>query len=268
LSRPFASAEEIAAQIADGALVALPADYAGGAMTVVRELVRRNARRLRLLGVPQLGLAADILVGAGCVAEVETAAFTLGEHGLPPCFQRAYRAGTLTIRDSTCPAIHSALQAAEKGLPFLPVRGIIGSDLLKIRPDWKVVDNPFPPHDPIVVVPSIGPDVALFHASAVDIHGNLFVGVRRELMVMAHASAATFATVERIQDGSLLRDQHQAAGTIPAIYVSAIAQASRGSAPLCLWGKYPADDEGLATYAARAATAQGFAQFLDEWLNR
>jgi glutaconate CoA-transferase subunit A len=42
------------------------------------------------------------------------------------------------VRDATCPAVHTALQATEKGVPFMPLRGVLGSDLLKSRQDWKV----------------------------------------------------------------------------------------------------------------------------------
>lgn len=75
----FASAEALAAQIPDGARLALPPDYSFPAMAVVHALVRRGAKDLRLLGVPVLGLCADLLIGAGCVAEVESSAVSLGE---------------------------------------------------------------------------------------------------------------------------------------------------------------------------------------------
>ena len=74
----FTDLESLSAQIEDGALLALPPDYAGPAMAAVREIVRLGRRDLRLLGVPQLGLQADLLIGAGCVAQVESAAVTLG----------------------------------------------------------------------------------------------------------------------------------------------------------------------------------------------
>ncbi|HEX6362618.1 MAG TPA: CoA synthetase, partial [Albitalea sp.] len=59
---------DLAAQIADGALVALPPDYSMPAMEVVRALIRTKAKNLKLLGVPVLGMCADLLIGAGCVA--------------------------------------------------------------------------------------------------------------------------------------------------------------------------------------------------------
>ena len=70
------------------------------------------------------GFAADLLIGAGCVAEVETSAVSLGEAGFAPRFTAALKAGAITVRDATCPAIHTMLQAAEKGVPFMPLRGL------------------------------------------------------------------------------------------------------------------------------------------------
>ena len=64
----------------------------------------------------------------------------------------------------------------------MPLRGILGSDLVRYRPDWRVIDNPFADDDPILVVPAIRPDVALFHAVRADRAGNVWIGVRRELM--------------------------------------------------------------------------------------
>lgn len=257
----------LAARLPDGALVALAPDYAGAPMAVVRELIRRGARDLRLLGVPQLGLPADVLIGAGCVAAIETAAIGLGELGTAPCFERARRAGRLGVVDSTCPAIHSALQAAEKGVPFLPLRGVLGSDLVAARPDWKVVDNPFPPHDPILLVPALRSDVALFHAPLADREGNVWVGVRRELMLMAHAARSTLVSVERMREDSLLADPLAAPGTIPALYVDALALAPGGAHPTALWGE-EADLAALEAYAAAAASEAGFAAWLEAWLSR
>jgi glutaconate CoA-transferase subunit A len=138
---------ELAAQIPDGARVALPPDYSMPAMAVVRELILQKKRNLRLLGVPVLGMCADLLIGAGCVAEVETSAVSLGEAGLAPRFTEAAEKGEIVVRDATCPAIHTALQATEKGVPFIPLRGVLGSHLISISDDWKLGQNPFSDED-------------------------------------------------------------------------------------------------------------------------
>jgi glutaconate CoA-transferase, subunit A len=266
---PVTAVDDLARQIPDGASLALAPDYSGCALAVVRALIRRGARRLRLIGVPQLGLQADLLIGAGCVASVESAAVTLGEQGPAPRFTAAVRAGAIELRDSTCPVIHAGLQAAEKGVPFLPLRGILGSDLVRQRPEWRVIDNPFGPAgaaDPILLVPAIRPDVALFHAASADYAGNVWIGVRRELMSMAHAARATLVTVEEIVEGDLLADDRSAAGTIPALYVSALAEAPRGAWPVGLRGVYPADRAHLRRYAEEASTEQGFEHYLDAFV--
>ena len=55
----------------------------------------------------------------------------------------------------------------------MPLRGLIGSDLLKHRPEWRVIDNPYGNDDPVVLLPAIKPDVALFHAATADQLGNV-----------------------------------------------------------------------------------------------
>jgi glutaconate CoA-transferase subunit A len=208
-----------------------------------------------------MGLQADLLIGAGCVRSVEAAAVTLDEHGPAARFVAAVKAGTIALRDSTCPAIHAGLQAAEKGLPFLPLRGVLGSDLIAQRPDWRVIDDPYG-HGPLLLVPAIRPDVALFHAACADRQGNVWIGVRRELMLMAHAARTTLVTVEEIVD-DLLADDRTAAGTIPALYVSAVARAPRGAWPVGLRRTYPPDHENLSLYAQLAESDEGFAAYLD-----
>jgi glutaconate CoA-transferase subunit A len=259
--------EDLAAQIPDGALVGLPPDYSMPSMAVVRALVVRKAKNLRLLGVPVLGLSADLLIGAGCVSEIETSAVSLGEAGLAPRFTEAVEKGEITIRDATCPVIHTGLQAAEKGVPFMPLRGVLGSDLVKNRPDWKVVQDPMQSGThPILLVPSISPDVALFHARWADEAGNVWVGRRRELATIAHASKRCFVTFEERRPGDMLDDELLAPGVISASYISAIARALRGAWPLGVAGLYGIDDEHLARYARAAKTREGFQRYLDEFV--
>ena len=245
--------------IPDGALLALPPDYSMPAMAVVKDLIRRKASRLRLLGVPVLGISADLLIGAGCVAEVETSAVSLGEAGLAPRFTEAVQTGAITVRDATCPAIHTALQAAEKGVPYMPLRGVLGSDLVSNRPDWKVVDD-------LLVVPALSPDVALFHARWADEAGNVWVGRRRELATIAHAAKRAFVTYEELRPGDMLEDELLAPGVISSAYITAAAQAERGAWPLGVPGLYGIDDAHIALYARAAKTREGFQRYLDEWV--
>ena len=259
---PYVDLDDLVSRIEAGAMLAVPPDYSGVAMAATRALVRRGADRLHLVACPTSGLQADLLIGAGCVATLEAAAVSLGEFGPAPRFTEAVRSGAIALKDSTCPAIHAALQATEKGVPFLPLRGIIGSDVLRHRSDWRVIDNPFGAGDPIVLLPALAPDVALFHAALGDGFGNVWIGRRRELVTMAHAARASLVTVEEVYDGDLLADERMAAGTLPSIYVTALAHQPRGAWPLACADHYPLDAADLKEYAQLARSAEGFSRYL------
>jgi glutaconate CoA-transferase subunit A len=261
------AADDLASLVPDGAFIALPPDYSMPAMAVVRALVLEKKKNLKLLGVPVLGMCADLLIGAGCVREVESSAVSLGEAGLAPRFSEAAEKGEIVVRDATCPAVHTALQASEKGVPFMPLRGILGSDLLDGRDDWKVMQNPFAAiEDPILYVRAIAPDIALFHAHWADEAGNVWVGRRRELATIAHAARQTFVTFEELRAGDMLEDELLAPGVISATYISAAAPAKRGAWPLGVAGVYGIDDAHLAHYARAARTREGFQRYLEEYV--
>ncbi len=259
----------LAALVPDGVLLALPPDNSLSPCEFARALVRRGARGLNLLGVPVSGYATDLLIGAGCVASVQTSAVTLGEAGPAPRFSAAVARGAVAVTDATCPAIHTALQAAEKGVPFMPLRGVLGSDLLAHRADWKVIDNPFAGGgDPILLVAALSPDVAAFHAVCADAHGNVYVGRRRELATIAHAARRVLVTVERMVEGNLLDDERLAPGTINGVYVEAVAAAPRGAWPVGLLDEYAYDAAHVAEYARLARSEAGFRAYLERYVLR
>ncbi|WP_374466292.1 CoA transferase subunit A [Ferrovibrio sp.] len=264
---PGSTVAQLAAQIPDGAKIAVPPDYSGVAMELTRAMIRRGVRNLHVVCVPVSGLQTDLLIGAGCVATLETSAVTLGEYGGAPRFAAGLKCKAFRMMDATCPAVHAAIQAAGKGLPFMPLRGLLGSDLLKNRPDWQVIDNPFAAEkDPIVLLPAIRPDIAVFHAPFADRNGNVFIGRRRELVAMAHASAVSLITVEEIRDVDLLATEESAAGTLTAAYIGDIAVAPCGAWPVKLWDIYDYDDAHMRRYLELARSDEGFTHYLAEFV--
>jgi len=262
IDQRFQSICDLVEHIGDGTRLAVPKDPAGAPMEAVRALIRSGVKDLHLITVPTNGWATEWLVGAGAVKRVETSGVSLGEFGGAPRFNEAVNTGAVEVRDATCPAIYAALQAGEKGIPFIPLRGVIGSDVLGHRGDWRVMDNPFSEEkDPVLLLPAIRPEIALFHARRADTHGNVFIGVQGELAIMAHAAERTFVTVEEIIDGDLMAAEETAAGTVPALYISGIAEAPKGAWPLGFLDMYPPDEAHLAEYAQMARSAEGFADY-------
>jgi len=265
--QPAKPLDDALAAITDGCMVVVPREVSGVPMEATRALIRRGVKRLHVVALPTSSLQADLLIGAGCVATLETSAVSLGEFGPAPRFTAAITSGVIKMLDATCPALHAALQAAEKGVPFMPLRGLIGSDVLKYRDDWKVIESPFGDDDPIVLLPAIKPDVALLHAPMADRYGNVWIGRQRELATMAHAARTTIVTVEKIHDGNLLDDPALAAGTLPGFYIESITVCQRGAWPLGLPDHYAADADHLAEYARMAATAEGFADYCEKYIH-
>ena len=262
------SLNDLVARVRDGDKIAVVPDYSGVAIAATVELIRRGVRNLHLVCVPISGLQADLLIGAGCIGTIETSAVTLGEFGGAPRFNAALKTDRIRVLDATCPAIHAGLMASEKGLPFGTLRGLIGSDILANRADWQTIDNPFSANDPIVALPAIQPDVAIFHAHCADRDGNVWVGRRREQVITAHASKTSLVTVEEIVDYDLLAEEKSAAGVIPALYVTAIAEAKSGAWPVGLWNRYPPDSDFLRSYAKAARDDAEFDRILAELLDR
>lgn len=261
------SLEELISPIQDGCTLGVPADYSGVPMAATRALIQRGVKDLHLYCLPMSTLQADLLIGAGCVSSVETAAITLGEFGLAPRFSAAVKEGRLITQDSTCPALHASLQATEKGVPFIPLRGLIGTDILANRPDWKVIDNPFGDNDPIVLLPAKSPDVTMIHAPMADSEGNIWIGRRREVALLIHAAKQTVVTVEKFYQGSFFEDETLAAGALPALYIDAIAQVEHGAWPLGLGDQYQIDAEHMREYARLAKTQEGFEDYLQRYVH-
>jgi len=184
---------EAVACIPDGASVALgrPA-----AEALVEELIRQGRSDLRLIGVPAGGRAVELLIAAGCARSLESSGVDLGEDGFAPAFSRAVESGALEVRDSTCPAMLMALQAGASGVSFAPVPGLLGTDLLRRRPDYRVIDDPFRPEQRVVLVPAITPEFALLHGRRADLDGNVVIGTVYDDRLVAQASRYVVYSVE------------------------------------------------------------------------
>ena len=263
------SVDELAAMVPDNCYLAIIKDDSSAPSEAVRALVRRGVKGLHLLTVPTGGYPSDLLIGADCVASVETSGVSLAEFGPAPRFGSAVKSGKIKIKDATCPAVYAALQAGEKGLPFIPLRGVLGSDIAANRDDWKVIDNPFAEEgdsDPVLLLAAIRPNVALIHVEKADRFGNVWVGREKELATVAHAAHCTLVTAEEIVDDDLMASTTTAAGCLSSMYIDAIAVAKNGAWPVGLGDLYDRDTEHLRSYAAAARDDDAFDVYLQRYV--
>lgn len=156
-----------------------------------------------------------------------------------------------------------ALQAGASGLPFTPVPGLIGSDLMRVRPDFRVIADPYDPAMNVAVVPAIRPDVAIVHALRAAPDGTLVIPATGDAHLLIQAARLVIATAEEICDSvpELIGTDER---IIPDIYVDVIAPARHGAHPMGCAGLYGDDHAFISAYVEAARDAGRFRQFIDD----
>jgi len=162
--------------------------------------------------------------------------------------------------------MYSMVQAGSMGLPFIAVRGLLGSDLLKQRPDLKVESNPFHAGEEVVVAEPIRPDVAVFHALEADRWGNAITSGLRDDLMMARAAHRVIVTAEEVKDHELTPEDAAHNTFLPAIDVDAIVRVPFGAHPCGCGLLYPVDDVHLKEYLNAAKGEDSFKAYLDKYV--
>jgi glutaconate CoA-transferase subunit A len=147
------------------------------------------------------------------------------------------------------------------GVPFLPVRGILGSVYLTVNPHFRVIPEPFTGED-VVVVQALTPDVTLVHASQGDSQGNILIPRVSDWRLAITASHRVIATVEERVAGPLT-DQPEWR-LIPAIFLTALVHCPGGAAPTGYPGYYAQDESHLSLYIKRSQEVGAFDAYLKE----
>lgn len=263
-----ASLPEALSVVKDGTHLALTGfSITRGAVAAAAELVRAGRRGLSLTQV--IGsLDTDLLVGSGCVDRLIYSGGSLDRFGPLHSVNRAISAGMLAEEYSTL-SLTLRLLAGSLGLPFLPTRSLIGSQLLeRLTPaSATMITDPFT-GSPVLAVPALRPEVAIVHADVCDEQGNAVVsGPLWSIRETALASAKVIVTTELVVPvGSIDPDRV----TIPGTVVHAVAEVPGGGRPTAVYGAYDYDAELLTGHAAASrAGGETFATYVaDHYLTR
>lgn len=147
------------------------------------------------------------------------------------------------------------------GVPYVPVLGLVGTDLLARRDDMVLAPDPFGEGKVTVVAKAMRPDVAVFHAHKADRRGNVSFGYAVEAAILAEASQHVIVTAEEVVERL---DESEALGTfLPSILVDQVVHAPFGAHPGGLSGRYAPDHAAMEEYVAAARSDAGFAEYLD-----
>jgi len=239
-----------------------------GGMTIYRRPIamvkamlarRRVLRDLTLLAFTG-GLESDLLIGAGIASRIRTCYIGLEIFGLAPMFTQKAGAGELEIIEETEASLALGMRAHLAGVSFMPGRGWLGTDLLTLRPDVKVIDDPYNPGGQLVAFPAISWDVAVIHALQADPSGNARLNGNLAVDVELHLGARdVIVTAEEIVEG--FDDRVHLTGAA----VSAVVHAPHGAYPTSCYPCYPIGGGELLRYID-ACNSGGFEAYVKELL--
>lgn len=251
------------AAVPNGARVALGGNSVQRApCAAAHELVRQGKRGLEIVKTAG-AYDIDLLAGTG-VASSASAGFVGFETllGMAPSYRRAVEQGQVEAKEHACYTVIAGLRAAIQGVPFMPVAGMFGSDLLAAR-GFQTMADPYT-GEPVVVIPRLQPDVAIIHVQEADERGNArIVGTLFEDVLMAKAAKRVMVTAERIVDGAEFEKTPEIVA-IPGFLVDAVVEAPNGAWPCGCAGEYEPDMDFLTAYIAASKNAAALDAFVAE----
>ena len=281
MSKQLTMREAIAELVPDGASVAMGLQleqmipFAAG-----HEIIRQKKRGLTLIG-PISDILFDQLIGAGCVERVIAAWVGNVMMGSAYNFRRAVEGGQVKVTNLTNFTVALALEAGAMGVPFLPTRTALGSDVAKGNEFFAEIESPFPeggrdarptaggtPALPrkLHAVKALNPDVAIAHVQRADREGNAHCWGNLGVMVEAvRAARRVLVVAEEIVDPEVISSDPNRT-VIPGFLVNAVVECRMGGHPSPVQGYSSRDDAYFQQYHEQTKTAADFDAWLARWV--
>lgn len=232
-------------------------------MSLTREIIRQRKRDLRLCGQGVLEL--DMLLAAELVIASDVTYIGLEVYGVSAPFRRAVESGQMRTVEWSNAAITWRFKAAAMGVPFIPVRTMLGTDTFTYSAAKTAID-PFTGIR-VALIPALILDVGLIHVHMADCYGNCQIeGISGFAVEMARACKRLIISTEKIVDTDEIRgcSEHTC---IPYYLVDAVVEAPFGSHPGEMAYIYGRDEPGIKAWIEASQTAEGSAAYLQEWVH-
>jgi glutaconate CoA-transferase subunit A len=259
--------EEAAALVPDGASVGIGGSTLSRTpMAMIWALIRAGRKDL-VCSRSITSSEGELLLASGASRHILTSWFSQGiVWGVSRVMRLYTEANRARFEEWSHMAVGLRFRAGAMGVPFLPMRSMMGSDVIEQLPDARQIDCPFT-GEKLVLVPALNPDVALIHVQRCDAYGNAQIdGLPFMDLDLAMAANRVILTTERIVSNDQIRrtpDQTK----IPFLAVDAVVEVPFGSAPHECYGLYEPLFKHLDGYAAqlRQNPEEGMAAYLGRY---
>ncbi|MGH9536296.1 MAG: CoA transferase subunit A [Terriglobales bacterium] len=286
MSKLLPMREAIAEFVADGDSVALGLQleqmipFAAG-----HEIMRQKKRGLTLIG-PISDILFDQMIAAGCVERVIAAWVGNVMMGSAYNFRSAVEQSGVKVVNMTNFTIALALQAAAMGVPFLPTRSALGSDVVRGNEFFAEIESPFTeaqtgdfpnrsgrreqlsPNgaEKLHAVRALSPDVAIVHLQRADREGNAHCWGNFGVMIEAVRAARRVIVVaeEIVEAGVIASDPNRT--VIPGFLVNAVVEGRYGAHPSPVQGYYKRDDACFRQYHEQTKSRNDSDAWLQRWV--
>jgi glutaconate CoA-transferase subunit A len=229
------------------------------------EIIRQQRRGLTLIG-PISDMLFDQMIGGGGVRQIRAAWVGNVITGSGYNFRRGIESGSVSVEDHSNLTIAMALKAGALGVPFLPMRTALGSDLFRSNPHLKTIACPFGGEN-LSAVAAIVPDVAIIHVQRCDEQGCAHawgpLGVARDACL---AARRVIVTAEEIVPHEIITSDPNRVVT-PGFRVSAVVHAPWGGHPSPVPGYYNRDHQAFIDYRNDSQTPEGYAGWRRCWVD-
>lgn len=228
------------------------------------ELLRQGIDDLTLIG-PISDLLFDQLVGGGVVSRIRAAWVGNVSAGTGYRFREAVERDAIDVEDHSNFSVALALQAGAMGVPYLPTRSLLGSDVFERSELFREETDPFS-GDRIALVPAIEPDWAIVHAQRASPDGNTHLWGNTGIVDPAVSAAENvLVTAEEVVDPAMIKSDPSRVA-ITREQVSAVVECPFGAHPSPLAGHYNRDNDYYLRYHQRTVTQEAFDEWANEWV--
>jgi glutaconate CoA-transferase, subunit A len=256
----------------DGAIIGIGGqNVARCAVALAHEIIRQGIKNLTLTGC-NLSIHMDLLVGAGVVKKCEFGLGGLGRFGSTFQFKQAIEEKRMEAEDFDHLTMVCRFLAGEMGIPFIPVRGLMGSDIIKhqassTKKKFEIITNPWNQKEKVLLVSAMQPDVSIVHVQKADEIGNILIqGIASHEPELIRASKATIISCEEIVPTKFFRSNSDST-TVPYHYVDAVVEQRFGAYPTSTYGYYNFDADHI-NYYQQCARVGGdeYEKYMQEYI--
>jgi len=216
------------------------------------------------------GIESDLLAGAGALARIIYGGGSRGRSGQHYCLNRAIEAGEIEREELSSLSMTFRYLAGSLGIPFIPIRSLQGSDILKdLReaedPIADFVNDPFTGNEWLVLKP-LNPDVAVVQVQTADEEGNAWIlGPYWDNSEQVKSAERTIVITENLVSTEAIR-RDPGKTVVAGFRVSHVVHLPYSAHPCCVYDCYDFDEAHIKLYATKSKTPEGFKEYLDEYV--